>query len=338
MSRAVIGHNGPPAFESGEDFPEDMPKMHYFKCDIQALRKAIFDKPLDIRGAYISVLLAMYEFMEPLPADDNIARMRCGIWDMRVYRRIKRDLIAMKLIAEKPSGAITNGRFEEEIAAYVTEFKNRKLGGLYAVQSRPSKPVVAVATHVARPELGDSYGVANPVAKAVAKPELDPHLSEKTNEINGGPDIRARDLELEIERELKKKKEREAPATQIAPPPEALDEKKVRRRKKLTEDWLLPKALGEWALANFHVSEAEVRHEAKRFKDHWLASGEQKLDWAATWRKWCRSPYLKWREREGRATEIVDGDLLAPVETVVVDPWAEQRAEAARRRAEEDGA
>lgn len=336
MSRAAIGHNGPPSFESVDDLPDDLPKMHYFKCDIQALRKAIFDKPLDIRGAYISVLLAMYEFMEPLPADDNIARMRCGIWDMRVYRRIKRDLIALKLIAEKPSGAISNARFEEEIAAYVTEFKNKKMGGPYAVQSRPQKPIVASASRpaieVAKPELSDSYAVANPVAK----PELDPHLSENINKINGGFDIRARDLELELEIELKKKKEREATAAQIAPSPEPLDEPKPKRRTKLPEDWKLPESLGVWAMTNFHVSETEVRHQAKRFKDHWLSTGEPKADWPATWRKWCRSPYLKWRERESK-TDIVDGDLLTPVEATPVDPWAEQRAEAARRRAEEDG-
>jgi hypothetical protein len=55
----------------------------------------------------------------------------------------------------------------------------------------------------------------------------------------------------------------------------------------------LPKAWGEWALAEFPPwTEDKVRIEAAKFRDHWTAkSGRDatKHDWFATWRNWCRS-------------------------------------------------
>lgn len=65
------------------------------------------------------------------------------------------------------------------------------------------------------------------------------------------------------------------------------------RGQRLPKDWVLPKAWGDWALAEFPQWTADkVRREAENFRDHWCAkSGKDatKLDWLATWRKWCRS-------------------------------------------------
>lgn len=62
---------------------------------------------------------------------------------------------------------------------------------------------------------------------------------------------------------------------------------------RLPVDWFLPKAWGEWALAEFPSWTADaVRIEAEKFKDHWLSESgakARKVDWLATWRKWCRS-------------------------------------------------
>lgn len=56
---------------------------------------------------------------------------------------------------------------------------------------------------------------------------------------------------------------------------------------------MLPKAWGDWALAEFPQWTAEkVRKEGQRFGDHWVGkTGKDatKLDWLATWRNWCRS-------------------------------------------------
>ena len=56
---------------------------------------------------------------------------------------------------------------------------------------------------------------------------------------------------------------------------------------------MLPQAWGRWAMAAYpQWTEAKVRLEGERFRDHWRAqSGAKgvKADWLATWRNWCRS-------------------------------------------------
>lgn len=68
------------------------------------------------------------------------------------------------------------------------------------------------------------------------------------------------------------------------------------RGTRLPADWQLPRAYGEWTLAEFpRLSAIQVRDEGHRFHDYWIAkSGKDaaKLDWFATWRNWCRN--AKW--------------------------------------------
>ena len=62
--------------------------------------------------------------------------------------------------------------------------------------------------------------------------------------------------------------------------------------KRLSPDWQLPKAWGEWTLEAMGWEAATVRLEAEKFRDYWVAiSGRNaaKLDWEATWRNWCRN-------------------------------------------------
>ena len=79
----------------------------------------------------------------------------------------------------------------------------------------------------------------------------------------------------------------DAPAQPSTPKP------KTTRGTRLPDDWKLPKAWGEWALAEFPSWTAEVvRLEADKFADHWRAKAGKdacKTDWQATWRNWCRS-------------------------------------------------
>ena len=63
-----------------------------------------------------------------------------------------------------------------------------------------------------------------------------------------------------------------------------------KRAVRLTAEWQLPRAWGEWAMQE-GLSEVCVRREVERFKDYWLSeSGAKaaKLDWQATWRNWVR--------------------------------------------------
>ena len=63
---------------------------------------------------------------------------------------------------------------------------------------------------------------------------------------------------------------------------------------RLPEDWILPKAWGEWALAERpELTADDVRKMAESFKDYWLANANRaigkKADWQATWRNWVRN-------------------------------------------------
>lgn len=63
------------------------------------------------------------------------------------------------------------------------------------------------------------------------------------------------------------------------------------RATRLSVDWVLPAAWGQWAIGQGH-SEAKIRLEADKFRDFWIGkSGKDatKLDWEATWRNWMRN-------------------------------------------------
>jgi hypothetical protein len=70
------------------------------------------------------------------------------------------------------------------------------------------------------------------------------------------------------------------------------------RGSRLSAEWTLPRAWGEYALS-IGLHEQEVRREAERFRNYWhAASGANaiKLDWFATWKNWV----LKTAEKLGR--------------------------------------
>ncbi|MBR8217732.1 hypothetical protein [Burkholderia vietnamiensis] len=76
------------------------------------------------------------------------------------------------------------------------------------------------------------------------------------------------------------------------------------RASRLPQDWVLPKAWGDWALeetarlASDHGAWSSgawtvehVRFEAEKFRDHWHGKSGRaaaKVDWLATWRNWVR--------------------------------------------------
>lgn len=74
------------------------------------------------------------------------------------------------------------------------------------------------------------------------------------------------------------------------------DEKPIASKSKgkvLSNDWVLPKAWGEWAKTEKpNFSNEQIRLIADIFKDHWLSNSNQanakKSDWEAAWRNWIR--------------------------------------------------
>lgn len=82
---------------------------------------------------------------------------------------------------------------------------------------------------------------------------------------------------------------------------------KKTRGSRLPEAWMLPKSWGEWTLEKFVVTPDEVRREAERFKNHWLAKAGPnavKVDWQRTWQNWCGSEIRGWRRRGPVAADI----------------------------------
>ena len=81
------------------------------------------------------------------------------------------------------------------------------------------------------------------------------------------------------------------------------------RGSRLPDDWLLPKPWGEWALEHFEVSAKDVRDEAGRFRNYWVAKAGKdatKRDWYATWQNWCGSDIRAWKRRKVDATHAPD--------------------------------
>ena len=130
-----MGHNGGFAFDARSDIPKDVPRLFFFKCAIQDVLDDILKMPKDERGVYMTALLVMYKEMEGLPADDKMAAMSLGL-DVREWRHIKPKLIARGVLYERQSGRISNHRFEAEISAYVTEFKNRREAAIEREQKK----------------------------------------------------------------------------------------------------------------------------------------------------------------------------------------------------------
>lgn len=117
------------------------------------------------------------------------------------------------------------------------------------------------------------------------------HESDEGNAPSVTETLPVRDLEKELEEEKREEKEKSLSgkivgAADAATPP-------VQKAARLVDNWQLPKAWGEWALAEYpHWTADVVRLEAQKFADHFRAlpgKDGRKTDWPATWRNWCRN-------------------------------------------------
>lgn len=87
----------------------------------------------------------------------------------------------------------------------------------------------------------------------------------------------------------------------------------TKRGTRLPQDWVLPKAWGDWALNDMPGWTADVvRLEAAKFADFWHAKAGKdasKLDWSATWRNWCRNAKPSTGVSQGSAKSIFAGAI-----------------------------
>lgn len=185
-------HNGGPLLIDHESIRP----MHYCKLEFAPLLEDLLKMPLETRGFYMTALVVMYQRMGPLPNnDDRAAMLALGIPDIRIYKRIKADLIARGhfIVSETE---LRNRRVEEEITAYVNEIKKRRDAALAREEKRRSnKPIEHVKLNAVA-VVGDGLRplakpLANPLTNEherpsypIAKLELDHQVSKKLNKNN----------------------------------------------------------------------------------------------------------------------------------------------------------
>lgn len=91
------------------------------------------------------------------------------------------------------------------------------------------------------------------------------------------------------------------PTTNLQPPETTKSKAEARdntRARRLSQDWVLPKAWGTWALIEQPTwTEDHVRKVAAMFKNHWLAASGRtaaKFSWYGTWQNWVwKEPAIK---------------------------------------------
>jgi len=92
-----------------------------------------------------------------------------------------------------------------------------------------------------------------------------------------------------------------------APKPPVAKAPATPRGSRLDPDWVLPKAWGDWAVAEMRWHPDQIRLEADKFADFWhskAGANAVKLDWLKTWRNWCRN--AKGPAVVGRPGSVVD--------------------------------
>lgn len=218
-----MGHNGGFYFESRDDLPPDLPKIHFFKLFMQDFLDDLLRLPMEERGFYTTAIFTMYKEMQGLPADDKLASMSMMI-DVRQYRRLKEKVLERKLLHLTSTGRLSNKRFEAEICSYVTEFKNRREAAIDREQRR-RKPNAnnqqrdRDTSGTLPPEVSAKSGRSPADLREISRgssSELRGDFSKNHNKNNEGGSttepqadhkaaVRARDLELESELEVEKK-------------------------------------------------------------------------------------------------------------------------------------
>lgn len=77
-----------------------------------------------------------------------------------------------------------------------------------------------------------------------------------------------------------------------------------KRGTRMSEDWQPDETLVTWARQSFPIVES-IDDETDRFRDYWIAKGEVRMDWRASWRNWMRNA-AKYAARS-RPTAKLDG-------------------------------
>lgn len=75
-----------------------------------------------------------------------------------------------------------------------------------------------------------------------------------------------------------------------------------RRKHKIPDDFAVTDEMRAWVIEKTDVSASSIDAETEKFRDHFTANGETKVDWIAAWRNWIRrSPDFGPRSRRDMA-------------------------------------
>lgn len=170
------------------------------------------------------------------------------------------------------------------VEAILAEFFTRKSGKVF--QNKLVKIwAEANAAHAKRVEAGRSGGHAKSLKTKSSQPSNAIEMPEQSSSNQN------QNQKEDLPEGRSKKAARQDASL---PPPEIETPPSVRRPAargtRLSTDWVLPKSWGDWAVS-IGLTAAEVRDQADRFRDYWVAkSGRDaaKTDWEATWRNWAR--------------------------------------------------
>ena len=106
------------------------------------------------------------------------------------------------------------------------------------------------------------------------------------------------------------------PSDHTEPEPEEKEEpngSSKKRGSRLSPDWRLPKAWGEWAVSE-GLDDVSIRREADKFRDYWIsapAGRSIKRDWQAVWRNWVRKVLDDRRSSPRRGVQSGSSDFGA---------------------------
>lgn len=229
--------------------------------------------PIEEKGLYPLLILKMYARSKPLLDDDAENARMFGYRDVRTYKAAKAKLVARGVIA-CIGGQVCDERAMAEIAKAKQRREeavaNGKKGG------RTSKKAGAADQPNKVQSAGDLPAIS-------PRSQSDPICNEAENQ-------RLRET-LNTSPSPEPKEEKKVTPSSVPPAPKP----KAPRGARLQPDWALPDDWLSWTRINFaHAGEQQVRVEADRFRDYWIAkAGQQacKLDWQATWRNWCRTAF-----------------------------------------------
>lgn len=232
----------------------------FYKMDPAAWDFGTSSLSLEEEAAYLRIVNAINKHDGPVPYLDRVfaGMFRCST---RKARSLVEALIAAgKVYVE--DGAIWNERARGEVKKRSEESAKKAVAGAKGGSSR----------HNSQPFRDHFVTISTPEHSANPQPTDHEHddKSLKTNDtVQAGASPRIEENRIDKEREPKGS---------------------PKKASRLPADWRLPRAWGEWALAE-KLPEPDVRLEADKFRDYWHGESGQKavkLDWLAVWRNWVR--------------------------------------------------